>query len=102
MHKLQVGDSTPDKRLIVHAEDKLCYQVWWCVHGRRSLRTISKALLAEWVKAYTETPGATSKEVRLRLVGMSDVDRFEYGYEVTLAVMAKMIIGHIPLIRIKP
>ena len=102
MHNLQVGDSTPDKRLIVHAEDKLCYQVRWRARGRYSIRTISKALLAEWVKAYSETPGATSKVVRLRLVGMSDVDRFEYGYEVTLAVMAKMVIGRIPVIRIKP
>ncbi len=102
MHNLQVGDSTPDKSLIVHGEDNLCYQVMWFARGTYSIRTISKALLREWVNAYVETPNAKAQEVRERIVGTSDIDRFEYGYAATLAVMAKMIIGRIPVIRIKP
>ena len=98
MRTLHIGDATVDKSLIIHDEDRLCYQVKWLARGTYSLRTISKDLLAEWVRAYTETPDARSQDVRVRIVGQSDIDRFEYGYAATLAVMAKMILGRIPVV----
>lgn len=101
MYNLRVGDSTEDESLIVHDEDRLCFQVRWLTRGRYSIRTISKALLNEWVRAYAETPDARSQDVRERIVGQSDVDRFEYGYSATLAVMSKMVIGRIPVIGIR-
>lgn len=63
------------------------------------MRTISKALLAEWVEAYKQTPNAPSQEVREQLVGKSEIDRFEYGYAGTLAKMAKMVLGQIQVVR---
>ncbi len=98
MYNLRVGDSTEDKSLIVHDEDRLCFQVRWLTHGRYSIRTISKALLNEWVRAYAETPDAKAQDVRERIVGQSDIDRFEYGYAATLALMAKIILGHVSVV----
>lgn len=62
------------------------------------MRTISKALLSEWVEAYRTTPDDPSQMVRDRLVGKSEIDRFEYGYAGTLAKMAKMILGQLPVL----
>ena len=101
MHTLRIGDRTSDDSLIIHDEDRLCYQVRWFARGTYSIRTISKALLNEWVRAYADTPDAKSQDVRERIVGQSDIDRFEYGYAATLAVMAKMILGKMPIIRKK-
>jgi len=100
MYTLRIGDRTKDDSLIVHDEDRLCYQVKWFARGTYSIRTISKVLLDEWVRAYAATPNDKSQAVRERIVGMSDVDRFEYGYAATLATMAKMILGHIPVVHI--
>ena len=99
MHNLRIGDSTDDRSIIIHDEDRLCYQVKWLARGTYSIRTISKALVNEWVQAYSATPGAKSQEVRERIVGQTDTDRFEYGYAATLATMAKMILGQIPVFR---
>jgi hypothetical protein len=69
MHNLRIGDSTDDGSLIIHDEDRLCYQVKWLARGTYSIRTISKALVNEWVQVYSATPGAKSQEVRERIVG---------------------------------
>lgn len=97
MRKLQIGDVSCDRSLIVHDEDRLCYQVKWLTRGRYSIRTISKDLLNEWVEAYVQTPSAKSQDVRLKIVGQSDVDKFEYGYAATLAMMAKMQLELVPV-----
>ena len=98
MHTLHIGDRTEDNTLIIHDEDRLCYQVRWLARGTYSIRTISKALLNEWVRAYAATPNTKAQYVRERIVGQSDIDRFEYGYAATLAVMAKMILGVVPVV----
>jgi len=99
MCTLQIGDQSNDGSLIVNDEDRLCYQILWLSRGTRSVRTISKALLNEWVRAYAITPDAKAQDVREQLVGHSDVDRFEYGYAATLAMMAKMTLGFVPIVR---
>ena len=95
---LQIGDKSEDGSFIVHDEDRLCYQVRWLARGTYSMRTISKSLLNEWVRAYAVTPDAKAQDVRARIVGLSDIDRFEYGYAATLALMAKMILGQVPIV----
>ena len=93
-----IGDKTQDNSLVILDEDRLCYSVKSVSNGGVGIRTISKALLAEWVEAYKKTPNAPSQTVREQLVGKSEIDRFEYGYAGTLAKMAKMILGQIPYI----
>ena len=101
MQILKIGDRTSDNSLAVLDEDRLCYSVRSVSNGSTGVRTISKALLAEWVAAYAETPNAPAQEVRTRLVGKSEVDKFEYGYAGTLAKLAKMILGQTPVVRAK-
>ncbi len=96
---LKVGDKIQDDSLIILDEDRLCYSVRSVSNGGVGIRTISKALLSEWVEAYKKTPNASSQAVREQLVGKSDIDRFEYGYAGTLAKMAKMVLGQISVVR---
>ena len=95
---LHIGDKAQDNSLSILDEDRLCYRVRSVSNGGVGVRTISKALLAEWVQAYMETPNASAQEVRAQLVGKSEIDRFEYGYASTLAKMAKMSLGQIPMV----
>ena len=98
MNQLKVGDRTTDNSLVVLDEDRLCYRVKSISNGAEGIRTISKDLLAEWIEAYKQTPNSRSNDVRRRLVGKSDVDRYEYGYSGTLAKMANMALGQIPMV----
>lgn len=98
MHVLKIGDKAEDDSLVVLDEDRLCYRVRSISNGGVGVRTISKPLLEEWVEAYRATPNAPSQMVRERLVGKSEIDRFEYGYAGTLAKMAKMVLGQIPVV----
>ena len=95
---LHIGDKTQDDSLVVIDEDRLCYSVRSVSNGGVGVRTISKALFAEWVEAYKKAPNASAQEIRAQLVGRSEIDRFEYGYASTLAKMAKMSLGQIPII----
>ena len=74
-------------------EDRLCYQVRSFSKGAVGVRTISKALLAEWVDAVAKNPNLTSSELREALCGHSEIDKFEYGYAATLKRMADMVNG---------
>ena len=96
--ELSVGDKTQDDSLVVLDEDRLCYSVKSVSNGAVGVRTISKALLAEWVEAYRESPDMPSQTAREKLVGKTEIDRFEYGYAGTLAKMAKMVLGQIPVV----
>lgn len=99
---LHIGDKTSDDSLIVLDEDRLCYRVRSVSNGAVGVRTISKALLEEWIGAYQKSPNVASQVVREQLVGKSEIDKFEYGYAGTLAKMAKMELGYIPVIHTMP
>lgn len=99
---LHIGDKTSDDSLIVLDEDRLCYRVRSVSNGAVGVRTISRALLEEWIGAYRKSPNAASQAVREQLVGKSEIDKFEYGYAGTLAKMAKMALGYIPVIHTMP
>lgn len=74
-------------------EDRLCYQVKSCSKGVIGIRTISKALLNEFVEYYNIHSSDSAEDARHALKGNSSIDKFEYGYASTLAVMAKMVLG---------
>ena len=98
--KLQIGDMSENGQITIVDEDRLCYIVKSESRGASGLRTISKALLNEFVvymKAHPETP---TNDVRFKLSGLSDIDKYEYGYGATLVTMAKMILGQTEIVRI--
>lgn len=92
MKFFSIGDASADGRVEIIDEDKLCYQVKNISKGAIGIRTISKKLLNEFVSYFAANPDATADEARNALVGQSEIDKFEYGYASTLAVMAKMLL----------
>ena len=90
---LQTGDASDNRQVTIIDEDRLCYLVRSESRGAVGLRTISKALLNEYVAYFDENPDATPTDARDFLSGKSDIDRFEYGYTSTLSTMAKMVIA---------
>ena len=90
---LRTGDVSENGTLTIVDEDRLCYLVRSESRGAKSIRTISKALLKEFIEYVKEHPDAVTSDVRIALSGKSDIDKFEYGYESTLVIMAKMEIN---------
>lgn len=93
MFMLSKGDISSNGQVLIVDEDRLCYIVKSVSRGAVGLRTISKALLKEYVEYIKVHPGASPNDIRFALCGKSDIDKFEYGYTSTLTVMAKMILG---------
>ena len=91
---LQIGDVSDNGQVTIVDEDRLCYIVLSEKNGARGLRTISKALLEEFVDYFKSHPHASPKDAREALSGGSNLDKFEYGYNSTLTVMAKMVIQY--------
>ena len=60
------------------------------------MRTISKALLKEFVDYVEAHPDASPRDCRDALSGGSGIDKYEYGYDSTLLMMAKMVLGMVP------
>ena len=102
MYILKVGDKLADDSIIVRDEDRLCYQVLSTAKGVTGLRTINKALLAEWVIAVRQHPNYSSSELRDLLSGKTDIDKFEYGYAATLKKMADMVLGKVGVKHSRP
>lgn len=93
MNTLHIGDYSDNGQIAIVDEDKLCYLVRSTSRGASGLRTISKALLAEFVSYVSQHPEAQARDAREALSGQSDIDKYEYGYEATLLMMAKMTLG---------
>lgn len=91
--KLHIGDYSDNGQITIVDEDRLCYIVRSTSRGASGLRTISKALLKEFVDFVQSHPDAVPRDAREALSGNSDIDKYEYGYESTLAFMAKMVLG---------
>ena len=89
---LQIGDMSADGRIEIIDEDRLCYLVRNISRGAVGVRTISKRLLDEFVLFFAANSNATAEDARNLLSGQSNIDKFEYGYASTLAVMAKMLL----------
>ena len=80
---LQAGDASDNGQVTIIDEDRLCYLVRSESRGAIGLRTISKALLKEYLAYFGENPDATPNSARNFLCGKSDIDRYEYGYTYT-------------------
>ena len=89
---LRIGDVSDNGQVTIVDEDRLCYLVKSESRGSVGLRTISKALLGEYVYYFTENPDSNANTARDVLCGKTAIDKFEYGYTSTLTVMAKMVI----------
>lgn len=93
MIHLKIGDYSDNGQITIIDEDKLCYLVRSTNRGASGLRTISKALLKEFVDFVQVHPEASPRDCRDALSGGSEIDKYEYGYDSTLLMMAKMILG---------
>lgn len=91
--KLHIGDYSDNGQITIVDEDRLCYVVKSVNRGSIGLRTISKALLREFIDYLFFHHDAQPRDARDALSGKSEIDKFEYGYESTLLMMAKMILG---------
>ena len=91
--KLHIGDYSDNGQITIADEDRLCYLVQSASRGASGLRTISKALLKEFVDFVQAHPEASPRDCRDALSGVSGIDKYEYGYDSTLLMMAKMILG---------
>lgn len=94
-NKLRIGDVSDNGQVTIVDEDRLCYVVKSVSKGAIGLRTISKALLKEFVEYIAQHPDVPGNEVRFKISGQSDIDKYEYGYGATLSTMAKMVLGQI-------
>ena len=92
---LKIGDTSDNGQITIIDEDRLCYLVKSTSRGAYGLRTISKSLLDEYIDYFGKHPDATANEARDALSGLSEIDKFEYGYTSTLRVMALMALGQI-------
>ena len=90
--KLMIGDQSVDGRLLIADKDRLCYQVKLESKGAFSMRTISKQLLCEFIDYYKKNPNKKAEDARVELKELSDIDKYEYGYNATLTAMAKMVL----------
>ena len=90
---LKVGDVSENGQVTIIDEDRLCYLVKSVSKGAIGHRTISKALLQEFVSYIAKHPEVPTSEVRFKISGQSDIDKYEYGYGATIGVMAKMVLG---------
>lgn len=95
--KLKIGDMSDNGQITIVDEDRLCYIVKSESRGASGLRTISKALLNEYVVYVEKHPNTVGNDARDNLSGLTDIDKYEYGYNSTLVMMAKMILGYVSM-----
>jgi hypothetical protein len=99
MTKLSIGDCSENGQITIIDEDRLCYLVKSNSKGAVGLRTISKTLLQEFVTFIEQHPEVPTNDIRFKISGQSDIDKYEYGYGATLVTMAKMILGREKILR---
>lgn len=90
MLNLKIGDKNTEGTIEILNEDSLCYLVLSTSRGARGIRTISKALLKEFIEFEAQNPNTDSQTARNVLCGKSSIDKFEYGYCSTLLALAKL------------
>ena len=93
-NKLRIGDASDNGQVTIVDEDRLCYLVKSDNRGAVGLRTISKALLNEYIHYFDEHPDSNANNARDVLCGKTEIDKFEYGYTSTLTMMAKMVLDY--------
>ena len=87
---LNIGTKSINNRLTIIDEDRLCYRVKSENNGAFGIRTILKSILQEFIdylRVNPNTPGTVSKD---ELSGKTENDKFEYGYNATYTILARM------------
>ena len=97
---LHKNDTSSNGQIRIIDEDRLCYLVESTSKGAYGLRTISKPLLKEYIDYFEKHPNASANDARNDLSGLTQIDKFEYGYTSTLTLMAKMALGKEKIINI--
>ena len=97
--QLKKGNVSNNGQVTIVDEDRLCYLVKSVSKGAIGYRTISKALVQEFVTYIEQHPEVPTNEVRFKISGQSEIDKYEYGYGATIGVMAKMILGQEGIVR---
>ena len=97
--QIHKGDVSSNGQVTIIDEDRLCYLVKSFSKGATGLRTISKALLQEFVSYIEQHPEVPTNEVRFKISGQSEIDKYEYGYGATIGTMAKMVLGQEGIVR---
>lgn len=90
---LCIGDKSENDQVTIVDEDRLCYIVRSESKGAVGLRTISKAMLSEFVDYIRANPDATANDARVALSGKSVLDKIEYGYASTYILIAQMVLS---------
>ena len=88
-HKLEIGDSSANGSVTIIDADRLCYIVRSSNNGAVGLRTISKALVKEYVEYLKTHQNANAQEARKALSGKSEIDKYEYGRDKFLKAKKK-------------
>ena len=96
--ELKIGDMSESGQITIIDKDRLCYIVKSVSRGAEGIRTISKAILKEFVDYVSKHSDATPRDARIALSGTSQIDKYEYGYESTILTMAKMVLGYVGII----
>ena len=73
---LRIGDVSDNGQVTIVDEDRLCYLIKSESRGSVGLRTISKALLGEYVHYFTENPDSNANTARDVLCGKTAIDKF--------------------------
>lgn len=97
---LTKGTISPDSKVRILDEDRLCFLVESKNKGAEGVRTISKYLLKEiidYLKSdeYKDAEDKSNSAIRATLKERTKVDKYEYGYIATLVTLAKMSLGEI-------
>lgn len=88
---LKKNDIIDDGMQIVE-EDRLCFLVETTSRGTKWVRTIRKKLVEEFVEYIENNPSGKAEDAKGRLSGLSEIDKYEYGYNATLFRLAKQSI----------
>ena len=96
--KLKIGDMSDNGQITIVDEDRLCYIVKSVSNGAVGNRTISKALLKEFTDYVAEHPDTNGNSAKEALSGKTEIDKYEYGYNATYLMLAKMILGYVGVI----
>ena len=73
--KLRIGDMSENGQITIVDEDRLCYIVKSDSRGSVGLRTISKALLDEYVEYVKIHPQTGGNDARDNLSGLTGIDK---------------------------
>ena len=90
---LRKGLKSANGQVEILDSDSLCYLVKNISRGSTGIRTISKALLDEYVDYFVCHSSNSAEDARRDLSGKTSIDKFEYGYTSTLTTLAKMVLG---------